>query len=77
MSQILEMAAEGKATELREGLRRRALGSLYYFSKVLCSYDKIVPHFHMPLCLDIQNSIDIRKRGYLWPRKHFKSTIIA
>jgi hypothetical protein len=74
---VLEMAAEGKASELREDLRRRALSSLYYFSKVLCSYDKIVPHFHMPLCLDIQNTIDIRKRGYLWPRKHFKSTIIA
>jgi hypothetical protein len=71
------MAADGQAANLREDLRKRALGSLYYFAKVLCGYDKIVPHFHMPLCLDIQNSIHIRKRGYLWPRKHFKSTIIA
>lgn len=77
MSDILQLAAEGKATELREDIRRRALSSLYYFAKTMCSYDKIVPHFHMPLCLDIQNSIKIRKRGYLWPRKHFKSTIIA
>jgi hypothetical protein len=50
---------------------------LYYFSKIVCSYDKISANFHMPLCNDLQNTIAIRKRGYLWPRGHFKSTIIA
>lgn len=77
MNDVMQMASEGQATELRYNLRKRALSSLYYFAKIVCGYDKIVDHFHMPLCLDLQNTIDVRKRGYLWPRKHFKSTIIA
>lgn len=74
---VMQLAAEGRAEELWHDLRRRALTSLYYFAKVVCSYPAIVPGFHMPLCNDLQNTIAIRKRGYLWPRGHFKSTIIA
>lgn len=74
---ILQLASEGRAVDMWRECRRRSLTSLYYFSKVVCAYNLLVPHFHMPLCNDIQNTVDIRKRGYLWPRKHFKSTIIA
>lgn len=74
---VLQLASEGRAEELRDQLRERALRSVYYFSKVVCGYAQLSPNFHMPLCLDLQNSIKIKKRGYLWPRGHFKSTIIT
>jgi hypothetical protein len=77
MQDVLTLASEGRAEELRCDLRRRALSSLYFFTKVICGYNLLVPHFHMPLCNDIQNTVKIRKRGYLWPRKHFKTTVIG
>lgn len=77
MSDILELASEGRAEELWLQMRRRALCSLFYFAKVVCAYSAIDVDYHMPLCNDLQNTIAERKRGYLWPRGHFKSTVIA
>jgi hypothetical protein len=77
MSDILKMAADGRAEELRHDLRRRALSSLFYFAKVVCSYRELSVTYHKPFCELIEADMPVRKRGYLRPRGHFKSTIIA
>jgi hypothetical protein len=71
------LAAEGKAEELELQLRTRARKSLYYFTKVVLGYDRLVDHLHLPLCDHIQDFKTRRKRGYLLPRGHFKSTIVS
>jgi len=76
-STIMQTAAEGKADQLRDELRGRALSSLYYFSKVVMNFRELSPTFHLPKCLEIQNTILDQRRGFLWPRAHFKSTIIT
>jgi hypothetical protein len=69
-------AASGNGDALREELRSRALSSLYYFTKVVMGFADLVPHYHLQKCLEIQNTIGMKKRGFLWPRKTFKSTIL-
>ena len=71
------MAETGNAEELRSSLREKAQSSLYFFSKVVLNYDALTDYFHLPFCNHIQNSIPKLKRGYLLPRGHFKSTIVA
>ena len=71
------MAEEGKAEDLHANLRERALSSFYFFTKVVLNYDALVDHFHLSFCNDVQNTIPALKRGYLLPRGHFKSTIVA
>jgi hypothetical protein len=72
----MQLASQGDAADLRAELRGRALSSLYYFTKVVMDFQDLVPHYHLPKCGEIQNSIWMRKRGFLWPRKTFKSTIL-
>lgn len=76
-SEIMLTAKEGRAEDLRDELRSRALRSLYYFSKVVLNYNQLQESFHLPLCQHIQETQSIKKRIYLAPRGHFKSTIIA
>lgn len=73
----MKTASEGDAGKLRSTLRRKALTSLYFFSKVCMNYDKLVQHLHLPFCSHITDTIKDLKRGYLWPRGHFKSTIVG
>jgi hypothetical protein len=40
-------------------------------------YKDLVSHYHLPFANKIQAEIPFRRRGYLRPRLHFKSTIIA
>lgn len=75
-SPIMRSAASGDADLLRDELRGRAISSLYYFTKVVLGYKELADHFHLPLCNAIQNTIGLRKRGFLYPRGHFKSTIM-
>lgn len=76
-SEIMRTASEGKGDELRQLMREKALSSLYYFSKVVLGYKELSPSVHLEFCDHIQNSISERKRGYLIPRGHFKSTIVS
>ena len=76
----MQLAGQGKADELLETLREKCLspnGGLYYFAKVVLGYKELVPHYHLPFANKIQSSIEHRRRGYLRPRGHFKSTIAA
>ncbi len=75
--EILQTAVRGDAEELHETLRSKALGSFFFFTKVVLGYDKLAAHLHLPFCQHVQNSEAKRKRGYLLPRGHFKSTIVA
>lgn len=73
---LKDLTAKQDATQLRDVLRDKALRSLYFFCKVLMGYDKMRDYLHLPLCDHIQSSaIDVRKRGYLWPRGYYKSSI--
>ncbi len=72
---ILEIAKSGAAEDLRKEMRAQADASLYYFAKVILGYDKLVDYLHLPFCQHLQSTQDKRKRGYLYPRGHFKSTI--
>jgi hypothetical protein len=74
--QILTLASEGKAEELYTNLKQRALGSLYFFSKVVLNYRDLA-NLHVEFCKRVQYDIEQRKRGYLMPRGHFKSTIVS
>src|ERR1700722_19377495 len=69
-------ASSGDADALRGILRTKALASLYYFTKVVMGNADMVPHYHLAKCHDIQSTIWMKKRAFLWPRKTFKSTIL-
>jgi len=47
--------------------------SLYVFAKAILGWDKFTPAFHKPLCEQIQ-TIPPRRKGFLLPRGHFKTT---
>ena len=76
----MQLASDGDARGLRRELRRKCFsqsGGLYYFTKAILGYKELVPHFHLDFCDSIQNTIQVRKRGFLRPRGTFKSTIIS
>lgn len=73
---VMLTASSGDAVSLREEIREKALSSLYYFCKVVLSNTDMVPHYHLSKCDEIQNTIWMKKRGFLWSRKTFKSTIL-
>lgn len=73
---LKELTEKQDATQLRDVLRDKALRSLYFFNKVLMGYDKMRDYLHLPLCDHIQSTaIPVRKRGYLWPRGYYKSSM--
>jgi len=72
---VLELAKTGAAEDLKSEMRAQADSSLYYFAKVILGYDRLVDYLHLPFCEHLQGTQDTRKRGYLYPRGHFKSTI--
>ena len=73
----MELAETGKAEELHANLRKKAVNSLYFFSKVVLGYADLEPGFHLPFCEHIKETIPQQKRMYLLPRGHFKSTIVS
>ena len=75
-SEIFRTATSGNAEELRDTLKSKALGSLYYFTKAILNFNALSPNFHYDRCQEMQDSIPLLKRGFLWPRGHFKSTIV-
>lgn len=75
-SVVFQTASTGRAEDLQLELKTRALSSLYYFCKVVLNFNALSPQFHYDRCKEIEDSIRCRKRGILWPRGHFKSTII-
>lgn len=79
-SEIMQLASSGRAEELRDVLRSKCHaenGGLYYFSKVVLGYKEMVPHYHLPFGNKIQNTMVQRRRGFLRPRGHFKSSMAA
>lgn len=74
---LMQTAIEGNAEQLYEELRERSLSSFFFFTKVILSYDKLSPNLHLPFCDRIVSDESHRKRGYLMPRGHFKSTIVS
>lgn len=74
---VMLTALEGNAQDLRQQLLDKALSSLYYFSKVVMNFKDMTPTYHLAKCEEIQSSIWKRRRGFLWSRATFKSTIIG
>jgi hypothetical protein len=72
---IMQMAAEGKAEDLWQEMREKADSSLYWFAKVVMNYRDLTDHFHLPLCVWLQNNMDELLTGVLMQRGSFKSTI--
>lgn len=75
-SDIYRTATSGNASELKDKMKEKALSSLYFFTKTVLNFDALSPNFHYDRCKEIQDSITDLKRGFLWPRGHFKSTIM-
>lgn len=63
-----------RAERTRLAMRKRALENTWYFTKVICGFDKLVPETHGPLCKFL-DTCTARVRLVQMPRSHFKSTI--
>jgi hypothetical protein len=74
-TEIMKTATEGRAEDLRDTLRSKAIASLYFFAKAILGYNELAP-LHLAFCDQVQSSIQQLKRGYLLPRGHFKSTLM-
>lgn len=55
--------------------RLNALGSLYYFSKVILRKHRFTDELHLPLCLQLESYH--LKECIEYPRDHFKSTVAS
>lgn len=76
MTNILDLAASGKADNVLRDMRVRSLFSPYYLVKVVLGYDKLSPTFHQ---LEMENFLNRwaageRKQWIEWSRGFFKST---
>lgn len=76
MTNILELAAEGRATDIMRDMRVRALYSNFYFVKVVLNYPELTDYFHQ---VEMENFIDRwaageQKQWIEWSRGFFKST---
>lgn len=52
------------------------MDSLYFFTKAVLGYNKLVDHYHLPFCDRLQVPQPGRGRGELRPRGTYKSTIL-
>jgi hypothetical protein len=75
-TELLTHAEAGNAQEVLTTLKQKALDSLYFFTKVVLNY-RDLGRLHVEFTKRIADDIDQRKRGYLMPRGHFKSTIVS
>lgn len=76
MTDVLQLAATGKASELMRDLRVRSLFSPYFFGKTILGYDKMVKHLHWH---DTEMFVSrwargVRKQAVEWPRAFYKTT---
>jgi predicted phage terminase large subunit-like protein len=58
-------------------LRDRSLSDLYFFAKAVLGYTWLVPHIHLPLCLQLERYMQNRRLGFVLPRGWLKSTICS
>lgn len=65
---------QSPSEELRQSMRHLGKTSLYYLTKVILGYDKLVPHVHMPMC-EFADGVKVGRRLKLMPRTHYKTTI--
>lgn len=79
---VQQNALSADAGDLRDIMRERALGSLYFFTKAVLGFNDLVPGTHLDLCsflqqgrLVLKEPKEPRKKLCLIPRGHFKTTI--
>jgi hypothetical protein len=72
---LIDVAATGEADVLREELRARCDGSLYFFAKAVMGYKDMTDDLHLDMCTHAQEAQI--KQGFLVPRGHLKSTILT
>jgi hypothetical protein len=73
---VLDLAAEGRATDIIRDMRVRSLYSNYYFVKVVLNYPELTDYFHQ---VEMEEFLDRWNEGYRkqcieWSRGFFKST---
>lgn len=79
------LRAEREANERRKQLskehwhklRVRAKRDLYFLSYGVLNYTRLSPNLHGEMCTIIENTYDYRFRMFMYPRGHFKSTVIT
>jgi hypothetical protein len=76
MTNIIQLAAEGRAEDVWRDQRVRAIYSPYYLIKVVLQYNKLVPHLHQH---DTELFVDRWASGHTeqaveWPRAFYKTT---
>lgn len=76
MSNILQMAATGRADDVMRDMRVRCLFSPYYLGKVVLGYSKLVKHlhFHDTELFVSRWARGVRKQAVEWPRAFYKTT---
>lgn len=76
MTDILELASSGKASNVLRDMRVRSLFSSYYFTKVVLDYVRLVSQFHQAEMENFLNrwALGEKKQWIEWPRGFFKST---
>jgi hypothetical protein len=76
MTDILQLAAKGKAEDVLRDMRVRSIFSPYYLTKVVLGYDQLVPHLHqVDTELFLKRWLEgSRKQWIEWPRGFFKTT---
>src|SRR5262245_53756405 len=68
------LPTDSVADEIREGTRRNAKSSLYFFNTAVLGFDRLQPNPHLELCSFVQR-IPRRRKVCLIPRDCYKSTI--
>lgn len=58
-----------------ELIRRKSKSDLYYFDREVLGYKQMAPEPHLLMCSSVMNGG--RKQLHLWPRGHFKSSVIT
>jgi hypothetical protein len=76
LTDILQLASEGRASDILRDMRVRALYSNFYFVKVVLNYPELTDYFHQ---VEMENFIDRWAHGETkqwieWSRGFFKST---
>jgi hypothetical protein len=74
MNDLITLAESGRAEDLQQAVRERALNSFYYFTKVILGYKDLTPTLHLEVCDFIQTG-KTKRQVLLLPRAHFKSTL--
>lgn len=76
MTNIIQLATEGRASDVFRDLRVRSLYSNYFFVKTILNYPELTDYFHQ---VEMEEFLDrradgVRKQCIEWSRGFFKST---